>query len=197
MAPGLVIVIKSIQQPASAVIHDPWDIKETFSIVQNGRVIYRDTANGMTYDFSEQPEIGKRYPIWIPVGPTGGELLVAFDNRPSKAVARRYYIQDKRIARIDTIPVFNGPAKDWDNEGKREFAGALSDSETGDDEHGNRYITYDPTLYYEVRPTGLVLDSALSKQKILAEYGIFEGYKFVERLKVLVTSLPKGSPKRN
>ena len=39
VAPGLVIVIKSIQQPDTAVIRDPWDIKVTFSLLQNGSVI--------------------------------------------------------------------------------------------------------------------------------------------------------------
>lgn len=197
VAPGLVIVIKSIQQPSTAVIRDPLDIKVTFSILQAGKVIYRDTADGMTYDFSERREIAKQYPIWIPTGQTNGELLVASDNRPFKEVARRYFIRNNRIGKIDTLPVFNGPAKDQDNDGKREFAGALSYSETWADEHGKRYITYDPTLYYEVRPTGLVLDSVLTTQKIKAEYGVFKGFQFVGQLKILVDNLPKSSPKRH
>lgn len=193
---GLIIVEKSIQQPATAIIHDPWDIKETFSILLNGRVIYRDTANGMTYDFSEQPEIRKRYPMWLPTGQANGELLVAFNNPPSKELARRFYISNGRIAKIDTVLTFDGPAKDWDEDGKLEFRGALDYSQLWDDEQGKRWTTYDPTLYYEIRLTGLVLDSALTKQKVKEEYGVFMGFNPSEKPGVLLSKLPKGSRRR-
>ncbi|MCI1189365.1 hypothetical protein MON38_18225 [Hymenobacter sp. DH14] len=193
VAPGLVIVEKSVQQPATAIIHDPWDIKETFSIVLNGRIIYRDTATGMTYDFSAQPEIRKLYPMWIPTGQMGGELLVAFNKPPSKELARRYFIQNHQIVRIDTILTFDGPAKDWDHDGKQEFKGALAYSELWDDEQGKRWTTYDPTLYFEIRPTGLVMDSALTKQKIKEEYGVFMGFNPSEKSGVLLSKIPRGS----
>lgn len=196
VAPGLVVVIKSIRPADTATIRDPWDIKETFSIVQNGRVIYRDTANGMTYDFSEQPKIRKQYPMWIPTGHANGELLVAFDNRPSKELAKRFHITDGHIAKIDTLPVFNGPAKNLDKDSQMEVAGALAYSEEWDDEHGNDYVSYDPTLYYEIWPTGLVLDSVLTRQKIKEEYGVFKGFAYAEHLEVLVSRLPKASRKR-
>ncbi|MBO2011839.1 hypothetical protein [Hymenobacter negativus] len=197
VAPGLVVIIKSIQQPATAVIHDPWDIKATFSILQKGRVIYRDTANGMTYDFSEQPEIRKRYPIWIPTGQTDGELLVAFDNRPSKELARRYFIQNNRVTRIDTILTFNGPAKNYDQDAELEFAGFYGYGEEWDDEKGQHRMMYVPTLYYKVRPTGLVFDSVLTKRKVLAEYGVFQGFKDKGQPGIAVKDLPKGSSKRH
>lgn len=193
VVPGLVIVEKSIQQPATAIIHDPWDIKETFSIVRNGLVIYRDTATGMTYDFSEQPEIRKQYPIWIPTGQTDGELLVAFDNRPSKELARRYFIRNNQISKIDTIPAFDSPAKDEDHDGKLEYNGIEDSSEIWDDEQGHRRRAYNPVLYYEIRPAGLVLDSALTERKARADYGVFQGFHYTGTPGVLFSKLPKNS----
>lgn len=197
IASGLVVVEKSIQQPATAVIHDPWDIKETFSIVLNGQVIYRDTANGMTYDFAEQPEIRKQYPMWIPKGEHDGELLVAYDNRPSKELARRFYISSGHVAKMDTLPAFNAPAKDRDHDGKPEYAGFYDFGEEWDDAAGRHRMTYTPTLYYEVGPTGLVLDSALTQRMARENYGVFLGYKSTSQPGVPTKNLPKGSMYRH
>lgn len=193
ITPSLVIVEKSIQQPATAIIRDPWEIKETFSIELNGKVIYQDTANGMTYDFSDQPEIRKRYPIWISTGQTDGELLVAFDNRPSKELARRYFIRNNQITKIDTIPSFDNPAKDEDNDGRLEYNGIEDFGETWDDEHGLRRIVYNPRLYYEVSPAGLMLDSALTERKARADHGVFQGFHYASKPGILINKLPKNS----
>ena len=150
----------------------------------------------MTYDFSEQPEIRKRYPLWIPTGQSNGELLVAFDNRPSKELARRYVIQAKRIVRIDTIVAFNGPAKDWDNDGKLEYSGIQDFGEVWDDKQGHRRTAYNPVLYYEIRSTGLVLDSSLTERKARAEFGVFQGFHYAESPGVLLSRLPKNSRRR-
>jgi hypothetical protein len=68
---------------------------------------------------------------------------------------------------------FDGPAKDWDKDGKLEFAGFYDYVEPLADDKGRTLVPYVPTLYYEVRPSGLVLDSALTEKKVRADYGVF------------------------
>ncbi|MBJ6110987.1 hypothetical protein JAO73_18335 [Hymenobacter sp. BT523] len=196
LASGLLVVIKSIHQPDSAIIRDPFDVKVTFSILQNHKVIYQDTANGMTYDFDEQPVINTLYPLWIPTGKTAGELLVAFDNRPSKELARRFYIKDGRVAKIDTLLTFDGPAKDYDKDGKLEFAGFYDFGEEWDDDKGRHRQMYVPTLYYEIMPNGLQLDSVLTEKQARADYGAFLGFKDSSQPGILTSKLPKGSKYR-
>ena len=197
VAPGLVVIIRSIRPADTAVIREPSDLQLILTIKRHNKVIYLDTADdGLRYDYYAMPTTKKLYPIWIPTGEDAGELLIAFNNRPFKELAQRFLIQDNRIVKIDTLLTFNGPAKDYDRDGKMEFAGFYGYGEEWDDEKGQHRIMYVPTLYYEVRPTGLVLDSALTKRKTLAEYGVFQGFKDVGQPGILVRQLPKGSSKR-
>ena len=198
VAPGLLVIISSIRSANTAVIRDPGDLKVVLTIKRNNSIIYRDTtADGWTYDLYAMPETEKLYPLWVPTSGGNGDLLVAFSNRPSKELARRFHIRNNQIAKIDTLLTFNGPAKDYDQDGKLEFAGFYDFGEEWDDEKGQHRMMYVPTLYYEVRPTGLVLDSVLTKRKVLAEYGVFQGFEDVGQPGILVQQLPKGSPKRH
>lgn len=178
LAPGLAVVIASVPVPASAVIREPSNLRLTFSITYNGSVIFRDTANdGLTYTYYSMPQTEKLYPLWLPTGRGSGELLVAFNNRPSKELARRFFIKDFRVVKVDTLLTFSGPATDLDKDGKLEYAGFYDFSETWQDEQGRTRQPYVPTLYYEVRPSGLFLDSVLTKRKAKAQYGAFYGYE--------------------
>jgi hypothetical protein len=182
LAPGLAVVIASVPVPATAIIREPSDLRLAFSIKYGGRVIFRDTANdGLTYTYFSMPQTEKLYPLWLPTGRGSGELLVAFNNRPSKELARRFFIKDFRVAKIDTLLTFSGPATDVDKDGKLEYAGFYDFGETWQDEKGRNRQLYIPTLYYEVRPSGLVLDSALTKQKTKAQFGAFYGYKYSDK----------------
>lgn len=197
VAPGLLVIINSIRPADTAIIRDPSDLKLVFTIKRNNKVIYRDTVNdGMAYSGYSMPEIEKLYPIWLPIGNGDGELLVAFTNRPSKDLARRFRIRNGQIAKVDTLLTFNGPAKDYDHDGKLEFAGYYDFGEEWDDKEGHHRM-YNPTLYYELRPTGLFLDSALTKRKVRAEYGVFLGYKYSGEPGILVKTLPKNSIHRH
>ena len=197
VTPGLVVIVKSIRPADTAIIREPSDLRLTLTIERNNKVIYRDTADdGLRYDYYAMPTTKQLYPLWIPTGANMGELLVAFNNRPFKELAQRFFIQNDRIVKIDTLLTFNEPAKDYDHDGKKEFAGFYSYGEEWDDEKGQHRIMYVPTLYYELRSAGLVLDSALTKRKVLAEYGVFQGFEDTGQPGILVQQLPKGSPKR-
>ncbi|WP_345238275.1 hypothetical protein [Hymenobacter saemangeumensis] len=179
LAPGLVVSYQSIPRPASTVVRDPCDIGIMFSIRWSGKTIFRDTMNGCDYD----PElvdstIRKVYPLWLPTSKASGELLVVFNNRPSKDLARRFFIQGQLVTMIDTLPTFDGPARDADGDGKREFSGTLEYGEEWEDEKGRLRHAYNPTLFYEVRPTGLVLDSTLTMRRARVQYGKFYGFDY-------------------
>lgn len=178
VAPGLVVGYHSISRADTSVVRDPGDIKITFTIRQAGKEIYRDTTDGLAYDLTAlEPPARQLYPLWIPTGPGRGELLTAFDNRPLKALARRFFIEPGRVARIDTLLTFDGPARDVDQDGRPEFSGFYSWGEQWEDAQGRLRQLYVPTLYYEVRPGGLLLDSALTQRKAKARYGAFYGYQ--------------------
>lgn len=184
---GLVVSYQSIPRPATAIVHDPCDIPITFSIRWAGNIIFRDTTDGCRYDPTVvDSAIRKVYPLWVPTGKDSGELLVVFNNRPSKDLAQRFFIRDRRVTKIDTLLTFDGPARDVDGDGKREFSGYLDNGEVWDDEQGRHRGTYNPTLYYKVRPTGLVLDSALTMRKARAQYGKFYGFKYSDKPIILV-----------
>lgn len=178
IAPGLLVIIKSVPVADSSIIREPSDLKLTFTIKRDNKIIYRDTADdGLAYSAYSMPQTKQLYPLWVPTGKGSGELLVAFSNRPAKELARRFHIANSEVVQIDTLPTFNGAARDLDNDGKPEFSGFYDFNEIWDDGLGRHRKMYVPTLYYEVRSTGLVLDSALTKRKAQAQYGRFWGFK--------------------
>jgi hypothetical protein len=186
LAPGLLVNYHSIPRPATAIVHDRYDIPITFSIRWAGKVIFRDTTNGFDYDPTlVDSTIQKVYPLWVPTGNESGELLVVFHSPPSKDLARRFFIRGRRVMKIDTLLTFEGPARDVDGDGKREFCGLQDSGEVWDDTQGRHRRAYNPMLYYEVRPTGLVLDSTLTRQKARAQYGKFYGFNYSEKPVIL------------
>lgn len=198
LVPGLLVIIKSIRPADTAVIREPSALRLTFTIKRNGKIIYRDTADdGLKYDYYAMPSTKKLYPMWIPTGEGNGELLVAFDNRPSLELARRFHIFKGKVAKIDTLITFNGPAKDWDHDGKLEYNGIADFGEEWDDAQGHHRLAYNPRLYYEIRPAGLVLDSALTELNARADYGVFLGFHYAETPGVLASKLPKTSRLRH
>ena len=198
VAPGLRVTINSVRPAATAVIRDPSDLKVVLTITRNDRLIFRDTtADGLTYELFAMPETEKLYPLWVPTGGGNGDLLVAFSNRPSKELARRFCIRHNQVVRVDTLLTFDGPAKDRDHDGRPEFAGFYDFGEEWEDAKGQHRRTYVPTLYYEVRPTGLVLDSALTEKQARVDYGVFLGFKDSGQPGILTSKLPKGSRYRH
>lgn len=187
LVPGLTVNYQSIPRPAAASGPDPHDLPLSFSIHRSDKIIFRDTTDGYNHDPTlVDSAIRKVYPLWVPTGKDAGELLVLFNNRPSKDLARRFFIRGQRITKIDTLLTFDGPARDVDGGGKREFSGYLDYGEVWDDEQGRHRCTYNPTLYYEVCPTDLALDSALTMRKARAQYGKFYGFNYSAKPVILV-----------
>lgn len=182
ITPGLELVISSVPVPATTVVREPSDLQLVLTIKKNQRVIFCDTvADGLTYTEYSEPHTNQLYPIWVPTGPNAGELLVAYNNRPSKDRVRRFHIRGSQVVSLDTLLTFDGPARDLDHDGRLEYGGRDDYGEGLSDAQGRALSFYNPVLYYELRPTGLVLDSMLTRQRATAQYGSFHGYRYSER----------------
>ena len=182
---GIEVEINTLPPADNAASFDSADARLVLTIVAYKEEIFRDTTDdGLAYSEFSSSETARLYPLWMPTGAGSGELLVAFNNRPSKDLARRFTIRNGHVAKIDTLLTFDGPAKDVDSDGKLEFAGFYDYGEVAGGEQGHELMTYNPTLYYEQRSTGLVLDSALTIRRVIARFGKFYGFNSSEKILV-------------
>ena len=182
VAPGLRVLVRPLPAAGAADWPEPGTLQLTFAIERNGRVVYRDTtADELTYAAVSEPQALKHYPRWVPGAAGTGSLLVAFSNRPALDLVRCFRLVGARVTRPDTLPLFFGPARNLDADAAPEFAGVRGYGETWDGERpGQRWTSYVPVLYYESRPTGLALDSALTQRRNRQIYGVFRGYRYSE-----------------
>jgi hypothetical protein len=174
VAPGLVVYTKGV--PVTDGL--PTEPQRIFLIKRDGRVLYADTTADFIYPTSPSKQ---RYPLWLPTAQAKGELLVRVASPPDLDIVRRFLVNGPRVTRIDTLPAFDEAAKNLDKDLLLEFSGYQASSAVWDDDKGHYWTSYNPKLYYEIRPTGLVLDSALTKQKAIAQYGVFRGFTYSEK----------------
>lgn len=185
-AGGLTITVTSAPGAGGAAGPNPGDLRIVLAIRRGGQLIYQDsTGDGLTYTEFSEPSSERLYPIWVPTGPGAGELLLAYNNRPSRDRARRFFIRGNEVVKLDTLPTFDEPARDLDRDGRPEYHGLPDYGEQWTDEQGRQRATYNPTLYYERRPGGLVLDSTLTIRKARAQYGRFYGFRYSEQPVIL------------
>lgn len=174
VAPGLVVYTKGIPEADNL----PTEPQRILIIKRHGQILYADTTADFIYPTSS---LGPRYPIWLPTAQAKGELLIRIASPPDLDIVQRFFLDGSRILQIDTLPVFDEAARNLDKDHLLEFSGYQTSSEVWDDGKGHFYTSYNPKLYYEIRPTGLVLDSALTKQKAFAQYGVFRGFNYSEK----------------
>jgi hypothetical protein len=117
----------------------------------------------------------------VPTGKGAGELLIEVQSPPDIGLARRFFIKQGHVEKTDTLPIFEEKARNLDNDPRPEFSGQRYSGEQWDDGKGHYFTSYSPMLYYEVRPTGLVLDTALTKRKAITQYGVFRGFGYSEK----------------
>jgi hypothetical protein len=174
VALGLVVYTKGV--PVTDGL--PTEPQRIFLIKRDGRVLYADTTADFIYPTSPSKQ---RYPLWLPTAQAKGELLVRVASPPDLDIVRRFLVNGPRVTRIDTLPAFDEAAKNLDNDPLLEFSGYQASSAVWDNDKGHYWTSYNPELYYEIRPTGLALDSALTKQKAIARYGVFRGFTYSEK----------------
>jgi len=148
---------------------------KTYSYLEvwhNNAKLFTDTSK--EYDFGE-----KQYPILNQLKPNVFELLVEFNDRPSKNKVTFLRIENDKIVKNDTLLTFNNKTENIN--GIIEYSGILDGGE-GWDENGISYAQYNPTLYYKFTPDGFKLDSALTILKNKEKYGRFNGFKYDEKI---------------
>ena len=178
VAPGLVVTIRGTYVTDHERIRA--NPQRILLINQCGQVIYTDTTTDFLYD---QPFKASPYPIWLPTGRNRGELVlyVAGPLDPG----RRFFVDAGHTVKVDTLPIFTEKARNLDKDPALELSGYNWPGPAERwDSAGYSWTTYKPRLYYEIRATGLVLDSALTKQKALAWYGIFRGFAYLNKPKI-------------
>lgn len=147
-------------------------------IRQRNQVIYADTIADFLY---AKPFEADAYPLWVPTGQGAGELLLGIQIPPDLGFARRFFIKNGHVVKTDTLPISEEKARNLDTDSRLEIGGRRYSGEVWDDGKGHYYTSYNPKLYYEVRPTGLVLDTALTKRKAIAQYGVFRGFEYSDK----------------
>lgn len=177
VAPGLVVL-----ERGTPVSDDPAAVPQRIlTIVQDGHVVYADTAADFLYP-PDTADAGYRlYPLWVPTGRSQGELLVRVASPPDFDFVRRFLVAGHHIICRDTLPTFDGPARNLDRDAAPEYDGFRQSGEVWTDGQGYFWQAYNPRLYYERRPTGLVLDSALTRRRALARYGVFRGFRYSDK----------------
>lgn len=174
VAPGLVVFTRgTVETTDSAVVP-----RRILQIRRNGQILYADTTAEFSYPLTAEQ---RRYPLWLPTGPGRGELLVRLASPPNLDIVRRFFLDGQRVTHLDTLPAFDEAARNLDSDSLLEFSGYRNSGEVWEDDDGHRRTSYNPLLYYEIRPTGLVLDSTLIKQKALARYGVFRGFQYSDK----------------
>lgn len=176
VAPGLVVEVRG-----TPVSSDPDAVpRRVLTIRRGGHIIYADTAADFLYS-ADTTSAGRRlYPLWILTGRGRGELLVRVASPPDFDLVRRFAVSGQHVSCRDTLPAFDASARNLDRDAWLEYGGYRQSGEQWTDEQGHFWQAYNPRLYYEQRPTGLVLDAALTQRKALAQYGVFRGYRFSE-----------------
>jgi hypothetical protein len=144
---------------------DKFQVYSLFILKHTNKPIYMDTS--MTeYEFGD-----KLYPIIRPIGKETFEILVEVNDRPNINHLTCIKVRQDKIIGIDKLPTFIASAANLDSDDYLEFAGSWGNGETW----GKNYslTTYNPIIYYELRPEGITLDSTLTNMKDKEIYGDF------------------------
>jgi len=148
---------------------------KTYSYLEvwhNNLKLFTDTTK--EYEFDE-----KLYPILNQLKTDVFELLIKFNDRPSKDKLTFLRIENDKIIKNVRLPIFdNKPEK---INGILEYSGDCDDSEEWD-ENGKTYIVYNPTLYFKFTENGLKLDSTLTILRNKEQYGKFNGFQYNENI---------------
>jgi hypothetical protein len=144
---------------------DDFQVYSLFILKHNNKPIYIDTSM-MEYEFGD-----KLYPIIRPIGKETFEILVEVNDRPSKSYLTYIQVHQGKIVGIEKLPTFIASAANLDSDDYLEFAGFWDNGETWGENYS--LTTYNPIIYYELRPNGITLDTTLTNMKDKEIYGNF------------------------
>lgn len=153
-----------------------------FVLTHKGKQIYLDTSL-IEYEFGD-----KLYPIVRQLDKETFEILVEVNDRPSKNYLKHFKVHQDKIVSIEKLQTFISGAANLDKDENLEFAGFGDRGETWGD--NGSLTAYNPIIYYELKPSGIVLDSTLTISKSKEVYGDFYGFKYDSEV-VIKTSVDK------
>ncbi len=147
-----------------------------FILTHKNKQLYIDTSI-TEYEFGD-----KLYPIVKKLDKETYEILVEVNDRPSKNYLKYFKVQQDKIVSTEKLPTFISKASNLDTDNNLEFAGFVDWGETWGD--NGSLTAYNPIIYYELKPTGITLDSTLTISKNKEIYGDFYGFKSNEKIEI-------------
>jgi hypothetical protein len=161
----------------------PLQVYSLFILTHNKNPIYIDTS------FTEYELGDTLYPIVRAIDHETFEVLVEINDRLLKNYVKYFKVFEDQIIYTEKMPTFISSATNLDEDGNLELAGYWGAGETW----GNNYSLtgYDPIIYFEIKPTGIMLDSALTISKNREFYADFYGFKYNEKIEFKTSETQK------
>jgi len=147
-----------------------------FILTHKNKQLYLDTSL-TEYEFGD-----KFYPIVRQLDKETFEILVEVNDRPSKNYLKYFKVHIDKIVNTEKLPTFISSASNLDTDYNLELAGFWDWGETWGD--NGSLTAYNPIIYYELRPSGITLDSTLTINKNKEIYGDFHGFKYNEKVEI-------------
>jgi len=156
--------------------YEKFETYTLFILTHKNRQLYVDTSL-TEYEFGDT-----LYPIVRQLDQETFEILVEVNDRPNKNYLKYFKVHQDKIVSTEKLPTFISKASNIDTDDNLEFAGFWDWGETWG-ENGS-LTAYSPIIYYELKPTGLTLDSTLTISKNKEIYGDFYGFKYNEKVEI-------------
>ena len=147
-----------------------------FILTHKNKELYIDTSL-TEYEFGD-----KLYPIVKQLDQETFEILVEVNDRPSKNYLKYFKVHQDKIVNTEKLPTFISNSSNLDTDDNLEFAGFWDWGETWGD--NGSLTAYNPIIYYELKPSGITLDSNLTISKNKEIYGDFHGFKYNENVEI-------------
>lgn len=154
-----------------------------FILVHKNKQLYLDTSL-TEYEFGD-----KLYPMVRQLNNETFEIFVEVNDRPSKNYLKYLRVHQDKIVSIEKLPTFISKASNLDTDDHLEFAGFGDWGETWGD--NGSFTGYNPIIYYELKPSGITLDSNLTISKNTEIYGNFHGFKHNEKVEIKTSGTKK------
>ncbi len=154
-----------------------------FILEHKNKQLYIDTSSA-EYEFGD-----KLYPMVRKLDNETFEILVEVNDRPSKNYLKYFKVHKDKIVRIEKLPTFISKPSNLDTDDNLELAGFWEWGEM----FGENYslTAYNPIIYYELRPSGITLDSALTISINKEIYGCFHGFDYNENVEIKMSENKK------
>lgn len=154
-----------------------------FILTHKNKQLYIDTSL-TEYEFGD-----KLYPIVRQLDNEIFEILVEVNDRPSKNYLKYFKVYQDKIVSTEKLPTFISKPSNLDTDDNLEFAGFWDWGETWGD--NGSLTAYNPIIYYELKPSGITMDSTLTISKNKEIYGDFHGFKYNEKVEIKTSETQK------